>query len=186
MLNKSIRTALIYCLLILLPAISLAQEITISNPKISMTLNYSKQACITSLVVNGQKVISGTDGIFSSVDAGGKTYSSLHLKRNPVLVRNGSIIKLNDIEYGNNGLKIKENWLFTINNKSIKWAIKRSTGKSITAEESGAPVFNFDNINTWEGAYQGYGGGAPQHCGCGFTASRAVSHKIPLATFVCS
>ncbi|MGZ3778396.1 MAG: alpha-L-rhamnosidase-related protein, partial [Mucilaginibacter sp.] len=158
MLKKSIRTRLIFYALIFLPIVSLAQAITISNPKITMTLDYGTKATINSLIVNGQKVISGTDGMFTSVSTGGKTYSSLHLKRSPVLIRAGSIIKLNGIEYGDNSLNIKENWVFTINNRSIKWTIERSSNKSMKAEESAAPVFNFDNINTWEGAYQGYGG----------------------------
>ncbi|HZX58180.1 MAG TPA: hypothetical protein VFE54_05625, partial [Mucilaginibacter sp.] len=62
------------------------------------------------------------------------------------------------IKYGNDSFDIKENWMFVINDKNIKWTIERTFNKPIIAEESAAPVFNFDSINTWEGAYQGYGG----------------------------
>jgi len=30
--------------------------------------------------------------------------------------------------------------------------------KPVKVEEAAFPVFNFDSIDTWEGAYQGYGG----------------------------
>ncbi|MGZ3926790.1 MAG: hypothetical protein ACXVJG_07525, partial [Mucilaginibacter sp.] len=158
MLNKKIYITLIFCSSIFLPAISLAKEVTISNPKISMTLSYGEKASIASLVVNGQKVISGTDGIFTSVKVGGITYSSLHLKGTPVLLKTGNIIKLVGINYGDENLAIKENWIFTITGKSIKWTLERSCSKPVAAEEAALPVFNFDSINTWEGAYQGYGG----------------------------
>jgi len=63
------------------------RPITLSSHKLSITLDYEKRVCISSLVVNGQKVISTGDGIFTSLKVGSKMYSSLHLKSNPVLVR---------------------------------------------------------------------------------------------------
>ncbi|MFI5160092.1 MAG: hypothetical protein ACHQHN_02390 [Sphingobacteriales bacterium] len=158
MLIKTIRLTLIFCSFILLPAVSPAQEITIRDPQIIMTLNYGAQARVTSLIVNGQKVISGSDGIYTSVNVGGTTYSSLHLKQAPRLIKNGNIIELSGITYGSDEFKIKENWLFNISGNNIKWTIERSCDKPLIADESAAPVFNFDSINTWEGAYQGYGG----------------------------
>ena len=65
MFFKPIFTAIIYCYLIFLPAFSEAKEIIITNHKITMALNYGNKASITSLIVNGQTVINGTDGIFT-------------------------------------------------------------------------------------------------------------------------
>jgi hypothetical protein len=158
MLNRAPRITLIYCLFALMPIVSLAKEVAIGNGKVSMTLDYGTRTSITSLTVNGQKVISGGDGIYTSVSVNGQTYSSLHLKRAPVLLKNGNLIRINGIDYGNDRLDIKESWLFTISDKNIKWTIERSCNKPIKADESATPVFNFDSINTWEGAYQGYGG----------------------------
>jgi len=158
MFSKIIPAAILYCSVILLPAASIAKVITISNSKIKMTLDYGDRASITALTVNGQKVISTADGIFTSIRTNGVVYSSLHLKASPVLVKTGNIIKLMGISYGDNNLTIKENWIFTITSKSIKWTLERSCSKPINIEESSLPVFNFDSINTWEGAYQGYGG----------------------------
>ncbi|WP_419788977.1 hypothetical protein [Mucilaginibacter sp. FT3.2] len=123
-----------------------------------MALNYGRQASITSLVVNGQKVINSADGVFTSVSINGVTYSSLQLKAAPVLIKTGNIIKLSNISYGDKSLTITESWLFTISNKAIKWTIERASSQPLNVDQSSAPVFNFDSINTWEGAYQGYGG----------------------------
>jgi hypothetical protein len=157
MLNK-VYTTLIYCAIIFCPALSVAKEAIISNPKISLTLNYGGKASITSLIINGQKVISSADGIFTSVKIGSITYSSLHLLGIPVLVKAGNVIKLTGISYGDENLTIKENWIFTITGKSIKWTLERTCSKSVNVDEAALPVFNFDSINSWEGAYQGYGG----------------------------
>jgi hypothetical protein len=132
--------------------------VRVSNPKISLILDYSNKASITSMTVNGQKVISSADGIFTSVNVDGTVYSSLHLKGTPVLVKSGNTFNLNGITYGNNDFTIRENWIFTITNQAIKWNIERSVSKPFEIEEEAIPVFNFDNIHTWEGAYQGYGG----------------------------
>ncbi|WP_183575030.1 hypothetical protein HDF18_13805 [Mucilaginibacter sp. X5P1] len=128
--------------------------IDIHNAKIDMVLNYDKKASITSLIVGGQKVINSADGIFTSVTIDGTVYSSLHLTGSPVLIKTGNIIKLSGIHYG----VIAENWIFTISGQSIKWSIERSTAKNIKIDEAALPEFNFDSINTWDGAYQGYGG----------------------------
>ncbi|MDP9081065.1 MAG: hypothetical protein M3O71_26915 [Bacteroidota bacterium] len=152
MFAKAIRVVLIYCSILVLPAA--AKEIVIKNPKITMTLDYGNKASITSLIINGQKVISSVDGIYTSVNIGGTIYSSLHLTGTPTLVNQGNTIMISGINYG----MIRENWIFTISDKAIKWTIQRTSPKPLKVDESAAPVFNFDSINTWEGAYQGYGG----------------------------
>jgi len=158
MLNRPIRITLIYWLFIFFPAVSFAKEVPISNSRIMMMLNYRTEACITSLTINGQKVISGPGGIFTSISIDGKTYCSLHLKQTPTLIRGGNTIKINGIVYGNDSFDIKENWLFVITDKNIKWTIERSCDKLLKPDELATPIFNFDSIDTWEGAYQGYGG----------------------------
>lgn len=134
------------------------KTITISSPKITLVLDIDGRAAITSLVVNGQKVISNTNGVFTSVNVGGTVYSSLHVIGSPTLMRSGNLYRVNGIRYGDKKLAISENWIFNVSDKKIKWTIERSTSKTVKADEAAMPVFNFDSINTWEGAYQGYGG----------------------------
>jgi hypothetical protein len=154
MINKVTRILLIYCLWFFLPALTFAKEITVGNAKITMTLDYGAQVSITSLSINGQNVINGPDGIFTSVSVNGITYSSLYLKQIPILIKSGNNIQIRNIDYGNNSFTIKENWLFVVNGKTIKWTIERSCDKQVKADESSAPVFNFNSINTWEGVWR--------------------------------
>jgi hypothetical protein len=132
--------------------------ITFNNAKTTFTIDYNHKAAITSLIINGQKVVSSADGMFTSVKIGAVTYSSLQTKNNPVIVQKGDSLKITGINYGDKQLNISETWTFVKTSKSIKWKIERSFSKAVNIDEAAMPVINFDNINTWEGAYQGYGG----------------------------
>jgi hypothetical protein len=158
MIFTRIYTIVIFLVMLLSPPLAMAGQIVISNKKMSLTLDYGQSARITLLIVNGQKVITGDDGIFTSISTNGNVYSSLRLNKTPVLVKTGNLVRLNNISYGDKNFSIHENWLFTINVRSIKWTIQRTTNKSAIIAETGTPVFKFDSIGTWEGAYQGYGG----------------------------
>jgi len=125
------------------------QEVSIVTPKITLVLAYGDKAtCIRSMIVNGQMVSSN---IFTSFDAG----TSLHLQAPPVLVRTAKVVKLSGIRYGHG---IEEQWTFTITDRSIKWEIQRTLSRPLRVYEAGSPIFQFDDIGDWEGAYQGYGG----------------------------
>ncbi|MFC0512871.1 hypothetical protein ACFFGT_01630 [Mucilaginibacter angelicae] len=164
LLNKTIINFILSLLLLLsfrgiaAPLVTESKIVTISTPKITMVLDYGDKAQITSLIVNGQKVVSNTDGAFTSVKADGVLYSSLHLKGNPVLLQTPAAITLSGIKYGSKDLTISEKWIFIKKEGAIKWRIERTFSKAAKIEETDLPVINFDNINTWEGAYQGYGG----------------------------
>ncbi|MDN5287990.1 MAG: hypothetical protein JWR38_4264 [Mucilaginibacter sp.] len=168
MFTKRVYT-LLYFLAVLLPLTGVAvpahkivadepKTVTISTPKLSMVLDYDNKASIISLVINGKKVIGSADGIYTSIKVGGVTYSSLHLKGTPVFVKTAGTFKINGISYGDKGLTINESWTFLKKDKSIKWLIERTFSKQVKVDEAAMPVFNFDDINTWDGAYQGYGG----------------------------
>ena len=120
------------------------RPLTISTQKLTMTLEYEKRACISSLVVNGQMVVNSQDGIFTSVKVGDKTYSSLHLTSSPVLVKVKNTIRISGISYSAGSLRISENWTFDTGGPFIKWTIERSLSNAAKVEEAALPVFNFD------------------------------------------
>jgi len=165
MFIRKMRIVFIYSLFVFLFTSSMAKtsvgeekSVTISSPHMSMVINYGDKASITLLIVNGQKVVTGMDGAFTSVKVGSVTYSSLHLKDKPVLTSFTAGIRISGITYGDKELAINESWIFLKQKDGIQWRIERSFSKRVKVEEADMPVINFDDINTWEGAYQGYGG----------------------------
>ncbi len=148
---------------------SLAQTININNneaskivvfgnDKIMMSLNYGDQANISSVIVNGQAVIESAAGIYSSIKTKTANYSTLELLSHPELKVADNSITLSGIVYGDKAVTINETWTFTVNTSNIDFHIERTLTKPIVAQQAALPVFMFSNINTWEGAYQDYGG----------------------------
>ncbi|HTN36524.1 MAG TPA: hypothetical protein VL053_05585, partial [Arachidicoccus sp.] len=138
---------------------SASQPLTIEGGQLQLKLNYADGKCaITALTVNGQPVITRIDGIYTSIQMGGKKYSSLSSRTKPTLKKQGSQWVLSPIVYGNKDLTVTESWTLYKNATGISWEISRQYSKPAQIEAVGEPVFNFDNMQTWEGAYQGYGG----------------------------
>ncbi|MEP7110412.1 MAG: hypothetical protein ABI760_20620 [Ferruginibacter sp.] len=135
-----------------------SKKIVFSNGKIKMSLDYDRKANISLLVVNGQKVIEGAAGVYSRVRTNDATYSTLHLSSAPAIKIGKNIITISGIMYGDKNLLINETWTFSITDSIIKFDMDRTLSRSIVAEQASFPVFTFSNINTWDGAYQDYGG----------------------------
>lgn len=134
------------------------KAVTFGNKKIKLTLDYNKGVNISSLEINGQRVIEGAAGIYSEVKTSSASYNSLHTLSAPqVIIRKNTVI-VDQITYGDKDLTINETWKFSITDNDIKFDMGRAFSKPTMVEEVALPSFNFNSINTWEGAYQGYGG----------------------------
>jgi hypothetical protein len=96
--------------------------------------------------------------MYTSVKVNGKIYSSMRTRTKPVKTEAADRLTLTGIAYGDSDLAIHETWTFIKKGKSIQWQIGRSFSKPAIVEEAPMPVINFDDISTWEAAYQGYGG----------------------------
>ena len=134
------------------------KTITFGNEKIKLTLDYNGKANISFLEVNGQKVIDSNAGIYSEFKTASAVYNTLHTISLPTVKAKKNIVTVDGISYGNQELTINENWKFTITDNDVKFDIDRTLSKPTLVEDVSLPAFNFDSINTWEGAYQGYGG----------------------------
>jgi hypothetical protein len=133
-------------------------NVVIENHHIKMLLDCSSGAVIKSMSINNREVVSDTDGIYTSVTVAGKTFTSLHLLGKPVVMQSLSAVTVENISYGDGKLTVSETWTFTKTGNNILWNITRSFSNNAWLDVSASPVINFKNINTWDGAFQGYGG----------------------------
>ncbi len=108
--------------------------------------------------VNGQNVIAGNRGIYSEIQIAGKIFSTLQLDNAPRVKITGNVVSVLGINYGATNVRVHENWLFFINDSGIRFVITRTCPKSFQAESVSFPAIEFNKINTWEGAFQGFGG----------------------------
>ncbi|MEJ2617408.1 MAG: hypothetical protein P8Z35_20820 [Ignavibacteriaceae bacterium] len=131
---------------------------TFGNSKIMLTLDYNKKCNISELRVNGQTVVSGSAGIFSEIKTSDGEFNTLKLKSVPEIKIEANSVDVNNIKYGNDETTIIENWRFIISESDIKFKIERNISRPLIIEDAGFPSFNFNSINTWNGAFLGYGG----------------------------
>src|SRR6185312_8097667 len=132
--------------------------INIGNSTIQLVLDYDHQCRISTMDVNGQNVIEGNTGIYSEVQTKGNTFSTLQLHHSPKIKSSKNLVEVSDIIYGDDNVAIHENWKFIVSDSNIKFFITRTFPKSFEAESVSFPAIEFNNINTWEGAFQGFGG----------------------------
>jgi hypothetical protein len=123
-----------------------------------ITLDYNEKFNISGLIVNGQSVISGPAGIFSSIKTSANTYSTLKLTSMPAIKTGKNSVSISNIKYGKDDEWVEECWNFIITENDIRVNIERTFPKPLHIEEADFPSFNFDNIKTWDGAFLGYGG----------------------------
>jgi hypothetical protein len=134
------------------------KTVIFGNDKMNLTLDYNKKANISVLAVNGQQVIEGAVGIYSMIRTMDAVYSTLALSSDPAVKISGNTVSISGITYGDKELTITEKWTFTINKNDIRFDMDRNLSKAVLAEKIALPVFIFKRMDTWEGAYQDYGG----------------------------
>lgn len=132
--------------------------IHIGNSTIKLVLNYDHQCRVSSMEVNGQNVIEGNAGIYSEVQTKDTAFSTMQLHNSPKVKTTETTAEISDIVYGNDKVAIRENWNFIVNDSNIKFSITRTFPESFEAESVSFPAMEFNNINTWDGAFQGFGG----------------------------
>jgi hypothetical protein len=135
-----------------------AKTIEFGNDKIKMKLDYNGKANVSSLIVNGQLVIEGDAGIYTSFKTQQEHYSSLRLLSHPTINFSNNTITVSNIIYGDKSQPIHETWKFVVTDKNIQFSIIRNVVKSFVAEKTGSPVFTFKDTTVWDGAYTDYGG----------------------------
>ena len=86
--------------------------ILFGNSKIMITLDYNGKCNISGITVNGQSVISGPAGVFSSIKTSTNTYSTLKILSVPTVKTGNNTVKISNIKYGNDEEIVLENWNF--------------------------------------------------------------------------
>ncbi len=134
------------------------KTVTMSHDHLKLVLNYDHQCHLTYFGVNGQNVIDENAGMYSEIKTGGQTFSTIKLEKSPFVKVTGKVVEVSDIIYGDGNTKMNERWQFALTDTGIQFTIKRNCPKSFEAESVSFPAIRFNDINTWEGAFQSFGG----------------------------
>ena len=90
------------------------KRIVFGNKMVTLELDYNNKANLSSIAINGQEVIHGESGLYSSIGTKAARFSTLKLAKSPSISISNNIISLKNIQYGDNIVAIVESWHFTI------------------------------------------------------------------------
>jgi hypothetical protein len=74
-----------------------------------------------------------------------------------ITILNNSVI-IDSIKFGNTAFAIEEKWIFKINGNDIKWQINRQYLNNGAIDENYFPCWQFNSMQTWDGAMLDNGG----------------------------
>ena len=137
---------------------SAEKVITFGNSQLRFNLDYNQKCVVSKLEVNGEPVVSTSEGIYSEVRTALGTYSTRKLLDVPTLATTKNQVAISNILYGNKDVSFSETWKFDITENDVKFSIERAVNKPIVAEEVGFPSIHFNSFKTWNGAFLEYGG----------------------------
>lgn len=135
-----------------------SEAVTFGNSSLTLVLNYNHQCRISKMDVNGENVIASDGGIYSKIQTKEKAFSTLQLQHSPRVKVSANRLEISEIIYGDDSTAVHENWKFIVSDSNIKFSITRTFPKAFKAQSVSFPAIEFNNIHTWEGAFQGFGG----------------------------
>lgn len=132
--------------------------VVFGNHTLEITLDYDKKCMVTAMMVNGESVLSGKEGMFSGIRTAAGTFSTCRLEVSPEVSVMKNEVNVSGIRYGTDLCPVEETWTFLLSDSGIRFEIERTVDRSFQAEEVSFPSVVFNSIHTWDGAFLGYGG----------------------------
>ncbi len=121
-------------------------------------LNYSDGCKLDKMIVKGHEVMGNGNTAYSGIRFGNQTFSSKECITPTAIKISDNLVKINAIKYGNSLFSIEEEWIFTINQNDIQWQIIRKYLNDGIIEENLFPCWQFNSMQTWDGAMLDNGG----------------------------
>ncbi len=135
------------------------QLLTISDGKgrTALTVNYNGKCVVGEAWVKGRQVLSPA-GAYCAVRTADKVWHTTRaLAASPTVRVKSNAATISNIRYGGE-ITLVETWTFTANRDSISWNISRNYQQGGILSDTGFPVWDFADINTWTGALLDHGG----------------------------
>ncbi len=130
--------------------------LTVPDKKLSIVIDYSNGCSIRELNVNKKNTLSSS-GVYTGFRTRGGSFSSVDARQIEVVQTNDKI-KLTNIIYGDNSIKVNETWIFHLDADKIRWDIEREYSTLAKLEETSFPQWNFADLTTWKGGILDNGG----------------------------
>jgi len=129
-----------------------------SSGDLIIRLNYSGGCILDKIMVKGMEVTGGGNAVYSGVRSGGRLLSSRNSNTSPMLRIKGNSVTVSALKFGEGVLAIEEEWDFTLHRNTIQWRIRRNYLNDAVIDEDDFPCWQFNSMQTWDGALLDNGG----------------------------
>ncbi len=136
------------------------KTITLSgnNGDLKIRINYSKGCVIDQIVVKGTEVTGNGNMVCSGFKSGDSLYSSKQCLHLPIITIMTDSVNIDNIQFGPAGFSVTEQWIFKITGNDISWRINRKYLNDGIIDENYFPQWQFNTMQTWDGAMLDNGG----------------------------
>jgi hypothetical protein len=131
--------------------------ITVSDQKLSITIDYSNGCIVKQLSINGKNTL-GAAGVYTGIRTQSGSYTSGMSVANLQVTKSSGGIKISGIRYGDESIMVNEVWDFKLAGNKIRWNIVRNYSKAAVLEDMAFPSWNFADLSVWKGGIIDNGG----------------------------
>ncbi len=132
-------------------------SITDGSGHLSMRFKYAGGCSMDQLYVNGKNTLA-TTGSYTAIKQSLVTSTSKINHNLPEIKISDAKMTISNITYGNDSLKVTEQWILTPEKDGIHWDIERKYNKNSVVEELAMPLWNFATLSVWKGGILNNGG----------------------------
>jgi hypothetical protein len=129
-----------------------------SSGNLMLRVNYSGGCILDKVIVRGREVTGDGNVVFSGIRLGDQMFSSKQCKVSPLITILNNSVTIDSVKFGNTAFAIEEKWIFKINGNDIQWQINRQYLNNGTIDENYFPCWQFNSMQTWDGAMLDNGG----------------------------
>src|ERR1019366_9850739 len=129
-----------------------------SSGNLIVRLNYSNGCILDKIIVKGTEVTGDGNTVYSGVRFGNQLFSSKNSNTLPAVTIKDNSVKISAIKFGDTVFAVEENWIFQIHKNDIQWQINRKYLNNGVIDENDFPCWQFDSMQTWNGAMLNNGG----------------------------
>jgi hypothetical protein len=129
-----------------------------SSGNLTVRLNCSRGCILDKIIVKGTEVTGNGNAVFTGVRLRDLIYSSRECIDNPRVTIRGNSVYVDSIKFGTAGFIVIEQWIIKTEETDISWQINRQYLNDGIINENYFPCWQFNSMQTWDGALLDNGG----------------------------
>jgi hypothetical protein len=133
-------------------------EMSDSEGRLKIRLNYGGRCFLDRVQVNGREVVSAETGVCTGIQVDGNWATTRTGVGNPQVKLDGNDLTIGNIDFATGGVSVRETWRFRVAQKGIEWRIHRQYLSGGTLDDSYFPGWDFAGMTTWTAGILDTGG----------------------------